>query len=433
MRKWIFILVLILPFSCREKKTEIYFTPQKAVWYFGQVRQLCDRDGGKLWGKNLYGPIMYIDRPTRKIIANSQDAEGILKLHEGVYTGTFPKEVVIDNTGVTFGGTLFATAPLPPEEDTFKITTRAIHGLFHVLRKKSGIIPSATYVRTMDEKSSRLLSKLEWRALRQAINSDSVSRKQALRDALVFRHARRELFPEEIKSENGFDCWEGLTTFTFLEIASSGDAEFRQRMTTLLDRFYNFQTFSRSAGFITGAVYGYLVYAHGYDMKNITEDTTDLGSLAQRTYGITLPAICRDVSGSLAMAYDVESIYSEEEKRLSVIRENLHKQIATFTEKPVVFLELESPLFDFEPEEISSLDTLGTIYKSIRVMDNWGKLTVEKGGCLVSYNLKTVRVSAKNFSEDKNRLSGDGWHLILNDDWKVVKLKDNYLIRKLMP
>jgi len=42
-------------------------------------------------------------------------------------------------------------------------------------------------------------------------------------------------------------------------------------------------------------------------------------------------------------------------------------------------------------------------------------------------------VTAKNFAEAKNHLSGDGWHLILNDEWKVVKVDDNYLIRKLMP
>lgn len=99
----------------------------------------------------------------------------------------------------------------------------------------------------------------------------------------------------------------------------------------------------------------------------------------------------------------------------------------------MVFLELESPYFDFEPEDIRSIDTLGTIYNSIRISDNWGKLTVEKGGCLVSYSLKTMRITAKNFKELKNHLYGDGWHLILNADWEIIKHKENYFVRKLMP
>ncbi|MDO9340199.1 MAG: hypothetical protein Q7T72_06680, partial [Bacteroidales bacterium] len=123
----------------------------------------------------------------------------------------------------------------------------------------------------------------------------------------------------------------------------------------------------------------------------------------------------------------------EEEQRLSDIRESIHKQISTFTENPVVFLELESPYFDFEPENIHSLDTLGTLYSSMRISDNWGKLTVDKGGCLVSNNFKYLRITAKGFKEDKNHISGEGWLLILNNDWELVLVDQNYFVRKLMP
>ncbi len=433
MRKWIYILVLIIPLSCSKKKTDTYFSSEKASWYFTQVENFCNRDGGKLWGKNLYGPVMFVDRPTRKIFANKPDAEGILKLKDGVYTGTFPREKVLDNAGVIFGGTLYGTAPLPPAEDTFRITTRAVHGLFHAFRRSSGIKPSGTFIRSMDEKNSRLWLKLEWRALKNALASSGEHREQSIRDALVFRGARREQYPQEITEENSFECWEGLTTFTYTLLCCKSDDEVVKYLTDDLDRTYNYQSYSRSYAYIHGALYAWLAWQKGYDFKAIKADTVDLGNVVRDIYNIKLPAICRDVAGSLALGYDVESIYTEEEQRLADIREGIHKQISGFTEKPVVYIELESPYFDFEPEEIRSLDTLGTIYNSIRVSDNWGKLTVEKGGALVSYNLRTVRVTARNFAEAKNHLSGDGWHLILNDEWKVVKVDDNYLIRKLMP
>ena len=146
-----------------------------------------------------------------------------------------------------------------------------------------------------------------------------------------------------------------------------------------------------------------------------------------------MPEFCRDVAGSLALGYDVESIYREEEERQAFIKELNRRQLSTFTERPVVFLELESPYFDFEPGDIRPLDTLGTIYDAIRISDNWGKLTVEKGGCLVSSNLRFSRITAKNFKEAKNHFYGDGWQLILNSDWQVVKIDDNYFVRKLMP
>ena len=150
-------------------------------------------------------------------------------------------------------------------------------------------------------------------------------------------------------------------------------------------------------------------------------------------YNIDLPLVCRDVAGSLALNYDIDSINKEEAQRLADIREGAHSQVSNFTEKPVVFLELESPYFDFEPEDIHPLDTLGTLYSSIRVSDNWGKLTVDKVGSLVSNNLKFLRITAKGFKVDQNRVSGEGWNLILNNGWELVLVDQNYFVRKLMP
>ena len=69
----------------------------------------------------------------------------------------------------------------------------------------------------------------------------------------------------------------------------------------------------------------------------------------------------------------------------------------------------------------------------MRVSDNWGKLTVDKGGCLVSNNFKYLRITAKGFKTDKTHITGDGWILILNNNWELVLLDQNYFVRKLMP
>jgi hypothetical protein len=193
------------------------------------------------------------------------------------------------------------------------------------------------------------------------------------------------------------------------------------------------QSYARSYGFIHGALYTSLLYDKGFDLKTITADSYDLGNAVKELYKINLPAICRDVAGSLAVNYDIETINKEEEKRDADIKQSIEDQLNIFTEKPVVFLELESPYFDFEPEDVHPLDTFGTLYNSMRVSDNWGKLTVDKGGCLVSTNLKFIRIPAKGFKADKNHISGDGWHLILNDNWELVHVEQNYFVRKLMP
>lgn len=433
MKKWIIFPLLLILFSCKEQQQDTYLTPEKAIKYFNKIEAACNRDNGKLWGKNLYGPVMLIDRNSRKIFTNLKDSQGILKEKDGIYTGTFPKELIINNTPVYFGGTLFAMAPLPQEEDEYRIITRAIHGLFHCYQESIGFISSGYNTANMDEKNARLWIKLEWKALRKAINSEGEEQNLAIRDALIFKGADREFYPKYVSDEIKFESYEGLATFTYILLSTSSPEENKTRLMEYLDRIYSIQSYARSYGFIHGALYANLLYQKGFDFKTIKSENVDLVKLVKELYDIQLPEVCRDVAGSLALNYDIESIRNEEAKRDAEIQERIHRQISIFIEKPVVFFELESPYFDFEPEDIHSMDTLGTIYSKIRISDNWGKLTVEKGGCLVSNNLKYLRITAKGLKEDKNRFEGEGWHLILNDEWEAVPVNQNYFIRRLIP
>ena len=433
MKKYIYILAIFILASCNNEKVAIYFTLEKAAKYFNEIETICNKDNGRLWGKNLYGPLMFVDRPTRKIFANQPDKNGILKEKNGVYVGDYPKEFVIQNQAQLFGGTLFGVVPLPVQEDNYRIKTRAIRSFYHCFQKAAGLSPNIYNTRYMDDKNARLWLKLEWRALKKAINNEGELRLQALRDALIFKGARRELYPTYVYDENKFEDFEGLATFTAFTLCEDTAGKTKRKLIEYLDRTYTYQSYGRNYGFIHGALYAFLANEQGFDFKTIHSDTTDLGSIVKTLYKIQLPQICRDVAGSLALNYDIESIYKEEDQRLANIKQSRHDALSVFTEKPIVYLELESPYFDFEPEDIRALDTLGTIYTTMRVSDNWGKLTVDKGGCLVSSNLKYLRITARNIKESKNHLSGDGWNLVMNNDWELVKVGQNYFVRKLMP
>ena len=140
MKRWILLPVLLSLLCCkREEKNNSYLSPEKALHYFEIIEDICIADNGKLWGKNLFGPVLFVDRVTRDITANQPDNEGILKEKDGVFIGTYPKELIINNFPVKIGGMLFAMVPLPDEEDDYRIKTSAIHSLFHRYQEEIGI------------------------------------------------------------------------------------------------------------------------------------------------------------------------------------------------------------------------------------------------------------------------------------------------------
>jgi hypothetical protein len=434
MKRWTVLLIFLPLFftQCKEDEGTEYFTVEKASYYFSEVERLCDKDDGNLWGENLYGPILFIDTKTRRLYSNVQDKEGLLKPRENIFTGTFPREEV-SNYAKEFGGTLYAMAPIPEEEDYYRITSRCIHGLFHCFQIRKNIDTPDYNTSHMGERTARLWLKMEWKALERAIRTNGETRKQAVRDALVFRSARQELYPKYIQEENKFENYEGLASFTWMMLCSESRDDYLKKLLDYYHRIYNYRSYTFSYGFVHGNIYAYLLNETGFDFSSIDSRDFDLGEALMNRYEISLPEISRDIAGSLAFSYDVDLVKEEEKQREDQLREGLRRRTAQFTEKPVVLLELQSPNFSFEAEDTDPVDTLGTIYQTIRVSDNWGKLAVEEGGCLVSPNLKFLRVPAKNVEKDKQHITGDGWRIVLNNNWELVKVEENYFIRKLMP
>jgi len=70
---------------------------------------------------------------------------------------------------------------LPAEEDEYRLKTRVIHSLFHLFQENEGVIASTFNSTNMDEKEARLWIKLEWKALKKAINTKGEDRQLAIR------------------------------------------------------------------------------------------------------------------------------------------------------------------------------------------------------------------------------------------------------------
>src|SRR6266700_3371217 len=62
----------------------------QAKLYFDEARAACEADGSHLWGLSLCGPLMFVERQSRLIVANQPDAKGALKQQDGVFVGALP-------------------------------------------------------------------------------------------------------------------------------------------------------------------------------------------------------------------------------------------------------------------------------------------------------------------------------------------------------
>ena len=111
---------------------------QRAEAYFKEAAAICQRDGGRLWGVSLCGPMVFADARTRTVATNQPRP-----------TGELPRTLGFGNAPVEWGGSRWAaymwdfTTSLDPR-------TRAefmLHELFHRIQPDLGLITLAGRMR----------------------------------------------------------------------------------------------------------------------------------------------------------------------------------------------------------------------------------------------------------------------------------------------
>ena len=116
--------------------------------------------------------------------------------------------------------------------------------------------------------------------------------------------------------------------------------------------------------------------------------------------------------------YDYNEIISFENRRDSIKSIEKRQLIELFTDN-IKKLPLQKMQIKFDPNSVVPLEGIGTIYRSARIVDNWGVLeTKNEGVILVSDDWKTAivpyadRVVVKGNMEETNM-------------WKLTK-KEEY-------
>ena len=385
----------------------------------------------KLWGRDLYGPMLLVDPGSRQILANFSDSAGVLKQNDKIYSGILPDKINIANTAIDWNGRRWAMIMLALPIDKQDRINLLAHELFHVNQPSLGFKLFNTENNHLDQRDGRIYLRLELEALKKALQTNNkTERKAHIANAFAFRKYRYSLYPGADITENLLELNEGLAEYTGSIISGRNRKQSSEHFVQSINSFLSNPTFVRSFAYQTIPIYGYLldIIKKGWNREITIE--TNLTDYLIKAFHIRLPDDLRKNTELILDQYNGKAIVSEEKTR----EEKTEKLIAEYKIKlitqPHIELVFEQMNVSFDPRNIMPIEDNGTVYPNIRVTDKWGILTVENGA-LMSPEWDKISVSVPLKMENKI-IKGDGWTLELIEGYSVTKdeLTSNYKLTR---
>ena len=391
-----------------------------AAAYFEDARDLSREDASRLWGVELYGPLLFVDRNTRTVVANMADTAGHLSRAGDIYMGQLPADRNAANTAIEWSGRRWTMLIWPLPSNRYDRRRLLAHELFHRIQPSLGLPMRDPPNAHLDTEEGRTWLRLEWRALAEALIRDGANRKVALADALAFRARRHALFPDAAAEERALELNEGLAEYTGLELSGLPDHVLADRAAVTLESREDQTSLTRSFAYASGPAYGILLDESGEAWRGELTPDTDLAALAARAYGIREPPVAD--ADARAARYDGDRVMADEAARAERKTAELARLRARFIEGPVLHLEPRSSFnYSFDPNAAVTIPGVGTVYETARVSSDWGVLSVESGGVLLTRTDAGITGAVVPVPDGGPvpPLQGDGWRLQLAEGWSI--------------
>lgn len=424
MKKLILFLLLINHFSIAQsvKLSQTHY--QKALQYFAEAQQASAKDAGKLWGRSLYGAMLFIKLPERLLVANQPDLEGYLKPQGKLYVGRLPKDMGIANTARQWKGKRWTMVIWYKFNPVYHISL-FMHELFHRVQPKFGVVGNIN--NHLDDKEARILLQLEWNALLAAYNKsatigyDKKAVRQAVKAALTFRQYRQSLYPYSKQNENALEMHEGLAEYTGQRLGGMNKSQLRQYIRQSVKRSRQRKSFVRSFAYISGPLYGFLLDMYAPHWRTQLATQPNFGVLLGQALDIRLKAgQLKTQVGELGKQYNEEHIRNYENKRARKKAALLRGYTATLIRGKVLTIPLKGANYTFNPNNLVPLDKQGTVYPNFQAKGIWGMLKVKKGGVLMSADYKRLVVPCNIKVNPLNKtIETADWMLKFNKGWQL--------------
>jgi len=386
--------------------TDAQVQPQIAQRYFQEATKLCERDAGRLWGVSLCGPMVIGDPSTGTRAASQPEPEGQPPRFPGGVDGP-----------VTWGGLRWFYFPLSmlASTDADVRQQNMLHGLFHRIQPELGFWQGNDdgFNEHLDTLEGRVWMRLEWRALRRAVESSGSGRAEAIADALAFRRERRRRFPGAADNERREEIREGLASYTGVAAWASSPADAHRAAASALAGGEAQPSFVGNFEAASGPAYGVLLDDLAPGWRRQLRSTSDLGDLLASA---TKRPPTTDVAVA-AVRYDAATLRTAEESRDRAQQVRVAELRRRFIDGPVLTMPAAGSGTSDTTDSVG-IPGAGTVFfRNFTLSARWGRLNAN-GGVLRAADGSTLSVPVTGPLEGTT-LKGDGWSATLNSGWVV--------------
>lgn len=376
---------------------------QRAEAYFKEAATICQRDGGRLWGVSLCGPMVFADTRTHTLATNQPRP-----------AGEWPRVLGFTNAPLEWGGSRWAAYIW--DFTTALATPRArsefmLHELFHRIQPDLGLITRSGQNAHLDTFEGRVWLRLEWRALARALAQSGEDRKRAVSDAAAFRLKRRSHFANAAENERVEEIREGLAQYTGTVATAASHSEAVASALEQLAAAEGHETFLQQA-YTTGVAYGILLDAVSADWRRRVHSDSDLGQMLMAALDVRPAANAVEASAR----YGGTELRAAEQTRAEQRRVRMRDLQNRFVDGPVLLVPSGGG-GTFNAVGATPIPGVGTVFVlPYRQRGAWGTLEATKGVLVGDDGTRRlpgpVRIEGAT-------LTGDGWTVTVAQGWTV--------------
>ena len=374
------VLVLILcvsSTSCTQSNSK---PMEKAAPCFENLKKVSDADDGKLWGKALYGPMMFVDVQTRNLVANQQNKENSLEQKGDLFFGQLPEDIIIANTAINYCGEIWTCVIWDGDRDLLTNTHLLIHESWHRIQEEIGLPACGSFNQHLDEAEGELLLKLELSILKALLQDDSNDLTEGLRDAMTVRKMRQTKFPDG--NENQFECHEGMaeyTAFKLLPLDNDSEAIRKGLVAAAIMKGMDNAGFSNSFAYLTGPAYGLLLDDLLPEWRKSVCSGQTIPDVISTVVSIPDTVDNAEIE-RISARYNVREYLDKERIRLEARDKEDAALRARFSESTWLVIPNNNTHFGFDPNErLAAYDSIGVIYKTMQLKGDFGTIDVKNG------------------------------------------------------